>query len=233
MTVRLFVHLSLLGLLPPLAAAAIPHAEQSAYTAFGRVVAKTFRLDELRLTDAQFEALLTGLRQVHSGQPPSPPDPDTQRILDSIQQRIAAFQNSAATPPPTTSPDDPVHRYLESARASLMLQQSPSGLLYRVIGSGAGPRPRLEDTVIIDIIAKAPDGKTDLPQLSRQDSKIAVSALLPGLAEGIQMLALGGSQILVLPPNLSFGHGPWPEGLDPGMPLLFQINLKDILPATR
>lgn len=220
-------------LLPLASATAATPAETSAFTEFGRVVAKTFRIDELRLSDEQFEALLTGLRNVQAGRPPSSLDPDAQRTFENLQQRIAALHNVPVAPPAAPPADDRLFRYLASARADLMLQQSPTGLLYRIISSGAGPRPRPEDIVIVDLLAKAPDGRTDLPQLSRKDSKIAVSALLPGLAEGIQMLALGGAEVLVIPPHLSFGDGRWPEGLEPGMPLLFQIHLKDILPASR
>lgn len=228
---RVFFPWVLLGFfLPVIVSAASAPAETQAFTEFGRVVGKTFRIDELRLTDVQFEALLDGLRQVQAGRAPVPLDSESQRNFEQIQQRIAALQEAAVAAPPPAS-NDRLRRYLDSARADLQLQQSPSGLLYRIIGSGAGPRPRLEDTVVIDILAKAPDGQTDLPQLSRKDSRIAVAALLPGLAEGIQMLALGGTQILVVPPHLSFGAGPWPAELEPGMPLLFQINLKDILPA--
>ncbi len=230
--VRSFSPRLLLALALPLAAsAASTSAENAAYLEFGRVVAKTFLVDQLHLDEAQFEAVLTGLRQVHAGRPPAPLDPDAQRVFETLQQRLAALQHAAAVPPPPPPDDDPLSRYLASARADLMLQQSSTGLLYRIIRSGAGPRPRPDDIVVLDLLAKAPDGKTDLPQLSRQDSKIAVSALLPGLAEGIQMLALGGSAVLVVPPRLSFANGPWPAGLEPGMPLLFQINLKDILPA--
>jgi FKBP-type peptidyl-prolyl cis-trans isomerase len=108
------------------------------------------------------------------------------------------------------------------------MQQSDSGLLYRIIGAGAGVRPRVDDTVVVTLLAKAPDGQTDLPQLSRENARMKVSEMLPGLAEGVQRLALGGTEMLVLPPSLSFGNGEWPQGLQPGMPLLFQIELKEV-----
>jgi hypothetical protein len=44
------------------------------------------------------------------------------------------------------------------------------------------------------------------------------------------MIGLGGEGFFVLPPGLSFGIGQWPEGVEPGMPLLYRITLQDIVP---
>jgi hypothetical protein len=228
---------SLLALLPccsaPLASAQLlsdSTPEAVAYATFGIVIAQNVRLDELRLTDAQFDAFIDGIRRFRSKHPPPSLTPEAETILETIRQRVSQLQESAATTPPAKQ--DPLRTYLTEIRARLNLHETDSGLLHRLINGGVGPRPRPADTVILDIVAKAPDLSTELPQLSRKDARIKVHDLLPGLAEGVQMLTLGSSQLLVLPPHLSFDHTPWPEGLQRGMPLIFQITLKDISPTS-
>lgn len=207
-----------------------PSPEAAAYATFGIVIAQNVRLDELRLSDAQFEAFVDGLRRYRLKHPPPSLNSEAETILEDIRQRVNRLQQ---TPDAAAStPQDPLRAYLSSARERLNLQENESGLLHRILTGSVGPRPRAIDTVVIDIAAKAPDMSTDLPQLSRNDARIKVSDLLPGIAEGVQMLTLGGSQLLVLPPHLSFGQNPWPEGLQPGMPLVFQITLKEIVSAT-
>ena len=43
--------------------------------------------------------------------------------------------------------------------------------------------------------------------------------LLPGLMEGLQMMTIDASAVFVLPPNLSFGNNPWPDGVQRGAPI--------------
>ncbi len=207
-----------------------PSPEAAAYATFGIVIAQNVRLDELRLSDAQFEAFIDGLRRYRLKHPPPSLDSEAETILEDIRQRVNRLQQSPASS--STPPQDPLRSYLTSVRERLSLQENDSGLLHRILSGSVGPRPRAIDTVVIDIAAKSPDMSTDLPQLSRKDARIKVSDLLPGIAEGVQMLTLGASQLLVLPPHLSFGENPWPEGLQPGMPLVFQITLKEIVSAT-
>ncbi len=204
--------------------------EAAAYATFGIVIAQNVRLDELRLSDAQFEAFIDGLRRYRLKRPPPSLNSEAETILEDIRQRVNRLQQAPAS---TSAPQqDPLRSYLASVREQLSLQENESGLLHRILSGSVGPRPRAIDSVVIDIAAKSPDMSTDLPQLSRKDARIKVSDLLPGIAEGVQMLTLGASQLLVLPPHLSFGENPWPEGLQPGMPLVFQITLKEIISAT-
>lgn len=53
----------------------------------------------------------------------------------------------------------------------------------------------------------------------------------PGLAEGVQLLQGGGKALIFIPPALSFGDGPWPDGVPRGMPLGFFLELHEIIPA--
>lgn len=85
--------------------------------------------------------------------------------------------------------------------------------------------------MVLTVKATAPDGKTVLPQLSGEHVRVKVRDLLPGLAEGLRMLTLGGRIVLVVPPILSFGDAPWPAGVQSGIPLLFELSLEDIEPA--
>jgi FKBP-type peptidyl-prolyl cis-trans isomerase len=124
--------------------------------------------------------------------------------------------------------DHRLERFMARARENYSMMLSSSGLLFRVQG-GTGPRPRPDDTIIVNIAAKAPDGKTDLPQISAPNVRTKVAHLLPGLAEGVQMIALGGEGFFILPPHLSFGVGEWPPGLEPGMPLLYRLTLTDVI----
>jgi FKBP-type peptidyl-prolyl cis-trans isomerase FkpA len=135
----------------------------------------------------------------------------------------------AGTGPAISAAIAPAEAYMREARQRFAMQQTDSGLLYRLEAVGAGSRPRRDDTIVLSFSALAPDGKTELPQLSRQKLRTKVADLLPGLAEGVQMIALGSRILFIVPPKLSFANGEWPAGIEPGTPLIFRVELQDII----
>ena len=217
-------HPALLRGATPVPAEPQPAGELAAYASFGSAVAQQMRLGDLNWTEAQFNAFVAGMRATYVGKS-YPLDEPGRRLSERVSQRIEELQAR-----PAEVPAEMIEQYLRNARESLTLQQTDSGLLYRIVQPGEGPRPRHGDTVVVTFTATAPDGKTDLPQLAVKQLHIKVSELLPGLAEGVQMLALGSRAVLLLPPKLSFGSGPWPAGVDHGMPILFLVSLEDIIP---
>ena len=87
----------------------------------------------------------------------------------------------------------------------------PSGLEYRVIKPGNGPKPGLQDYVTIEYEARTVEGfvydsseKKGGPVTYRADS------VIPGFTEAIQMMQPGANWELVMPPELAYGRqGPF------------------------
>jgi FKBP-type peptidyl-prolyl cis-trans isomerase len=77
----------------------------------------------------------------------------------------------------------------------------------------------------------AADGTTKLPQLSSDRIRSKLAQMFPGFREGLQMMTVGSHAVLVLPPALTFGHGKWPEGVQEGSPLIFEVTLIDVVSA--
>lgn len=206
----------------PTAAAA---GSLEAYEQFGSTVARSAGITELTWTEGQFAAFVAGLRAAHEKHPVVSGEPGRQLLAD-IQRRLAEVRarDKAAQDPNLV-------RFMQTAQTGVGMQKTDSGLLCRLLMPGSGPRPLRGDGVVIDLIAKQPDGSTEIPALSGRDIRVRVGEMPPGVNEALQMLALGGHGVFVVPPHLSFGTGQWPEGVEPGSPILLQIELKDIIPA--
>lgn len=183
------------------------------------------RMADWNWSDAQFAAFLDGMRASRHGRA-YPFDAAALHLSDQINQRIAELGAQPAGPGP-----DPVDQYLRQAREGLGMQQTASSLLYLIVQAGGGPRPRLTDEVVVTATVTAADGKTPLPQLAAQHMKIRMADLIPGLVEGLQLVALGGRAVFVVPPKLSFPSGQWPAGVEAGSPLIFRVELEDIISA--
>jgi FKBP-type peptidyl-prolyl cis-trans isomerase FkpA/FKBP-type peptidyl-prolyl cis-trans isomerase FklB len=125
---------------------------------------------------------------------------------------------------------DPVKEYFRSLREKEGVKSTPSGLHYRITEEGVDASPKASDIVVISYAARLPDGHS-IPKLSQTRVRVLVRDLLPGLAEGVQLLKVGGKALVYLPPELSFTAKNWPPQLPKGAPIVFFLELHDVVPA--
>jgi FKBP-type peptidyl-prolyl cis-trans isomerase len=210
---------------PPAAAAGGP---LSTYKAMGSAFAVGAHLEALGWTDAQVAAFMEGIRAAFAGQP-YPMDDAARRALAGVAAQVRAATASASA----RGLSDPARlaQYVKETCRRLGLDQAASGLCYSISSAGKGARPGPDDAVVISCDARAPDGQTKLAALSSPKFRVRVADLLPGLREGVQMMAVGGEGVFLLPPALSFGKGPWPKDVGSGEPILFSVRLLEVVPA--
>jgi FKBP-type peptidyl-prolyl cis-trans isomerase len=199
----------------------------SAYSAFGSTVGVGGHFGEVGWTREQFDSFTEGMRSAFRGKPYEVSDP-ARMLADEMGKRIAALE-SAGQPAPEPFDPGKLVAYMRDATKRYHLQLSDSGLGYNVSVGRNGIRPRLGDTVVISCGAMAADGTTKLPQLSSGRIRSKLAQMFPGFREGLQMMTVGSQAVFVLPPALTFGHGKWPEGVQEGSPLIFEVTLIDVI----
>ena len=211
--------------LPPVAAPAtmapIWNRELAPYAALGSFMAENNRIPDLKWSAGQFAAFQEGFRSSYEGRG-LPLDEPAAKLRDEISRRVQAMVEAERP--------DPVKDYFRFLREKEGVKETPSGLHYRITEEGAGDTPKPGDTVVISYAAGLPEGKS-LPALSRSRAKFVVRDLLPGLAEGVQLLKVGGKGLIYVPAALSFKAADWPAQLPPGVPLIFFVEMHDIVPA--
>ena len=200
----------------------------AAYAAFGSALVQSGHLGELGWNDAQVGAFLDGMRAAFEGKG-APADEAARQLAAEMGRRIQAI---AAGPPgpaaPAADAKSRLERYFKEMKKRLALQISQSGLGYNVTTSSSGVRPRPGDAIVVTVQAVAADGTTKLPKLSGERIRANLDGMMPGLREGLQMMTVGAHAVFVIPPALSFGGGAWPEGVEPGTPLVYYVTLDGV-----
>ena len=199
---------------PPLA------RELRPYASLGTFVAENNHIPALNWTEPQFSAFLQGLRSTYEGRG-YPVDEEAIKLRDEISSKVQAMVQARQT--------DPIEDYFRTLREKEGVQKTDSGLHYRVTEPGNGEKPTADATVVVSYSGRLPDGRS-LPMLVRARVKTPVKDLLPGLAEGVQLLPPGGKALVYLPPSLAFRSGPWPEGIPQGAPIIVFLELHDVNP---
>ena len=109
------------------------------------------------------------------------------------------------------------------------VQTTDSGLQYEVIEEGDGPKPAPDDQVTIDYRGTLPDGTQFDSSYDRgEPATFNVQGVIPGFAEGLQLMSVGSKYKLYIPPDL--GYGPRGQGpIPPNSTLIFEIEMLAIV----
>lgn len=109
------------------------------------------------------------------------------------------------------------------------VQTTDSGLQYEVIEEGDGPKPGPDDRITVHYRGTLPDGtKFDSSYDRGEPATFNVQGVIPGFAEGLQLMSVGSKYKLYIPPDL--GYGPRGQGpIPPNSTLIFELELLDIV----
>ena len=95
-------------------------------------------------------------------------------------------------------------------------------------GTGTGAVAGAGATVSVNYIGKLQDGTTFDQSSDHGGAQIfSLSEVVPGFAQGIQGMKVGGTRIIIIPPSL--GYGARSVGsIPPNSTLIFQVELVEI-----
>ncbi len=106
------------------------------------------------------------------------------------------------------------------------VQQTGSGLLYQVIEQGSGPRPGAADRVEVHYEGTLTDGTVFDSSRARGESIVfGLNQVIPGWTEALQLMPVGSSYRIVLPPELAYAEAGAPPVIGPMATLVFEVEL--------
>ena len=106
----------------------------------------------------------------------------------------------------------------------------PSGLQYKVITQGTGPKPAATDKVTVHYHGTLIDGAVFDSSVERnQPMELNVNGVIQGWIEALQLMPVGSKWILYIPSELAYGENPRPGGpIEPNSALIFEVELISI-----
>jgi FKBP-type peptidyl-prolyl cis-trans isomerase FklB len=105
----------------------------------------------------------------------------------------------------------------------------PSGLEYKILKEGTGPKPAASDTVECNYRGTLIDGKEfDSSAKHGGPATFPVSGVIKGWTEALQLMPVGSKWQLFIPPDMAYGdRGAGPE-IGPDATLIFDVELVSI-----
>ncbi len=105
----------------------------------------------------------------------------------------------------------------------------PSGLQYKILTAGTGPKPAATDTVSCNYRGTLISGKEfDSSYKRGQPTSFPVNGVIKGWTEALQMMPVGSKWQLFIPSDLAYGDRGAGQDIGPGETLIFEVELLSI-----
>ncbi len=106
-----------------------------------------------------------------------------------------------------------------------------TGLKFKDINKGEGPRPRDGQTVVVHYTGWLTNGKKFDSSVDRGqpfDFVLGTGSVIKGWDEGVKGMHIGGQRRLVIPPQLGYGAKGAGDDIPPNSTLIFDVQLLSV-----
>ncbi len=103
---------------------------------------------------------------------------------------------------------------------------TPSGLQYRVLREGNGPKPEAGGEVEVHYEGRLIDGTIfDSSYQRGEPISFLLNQVIEGWREGVQLMPVGSKYEFTIPSELAYGPQGVPGIIPPNAPLIFEVEL--------
>ncbi|HLV85341.1 MAG TPA: FKBP-type peptidyl-prolyl cis-trans isomerase [Candidatus Sulfotelmatobacter sp.] len=147
-----------------------------------------------------------------------------QQLNTEVHQRMDAKAKEAAAGNRKAGEE-----FLAQNKSKEGVVTTPSGLQYKILTAGNGPKPTASDTVSCNYRGTLIDGKEfDSSYKRGQPASFPVSGVIKGWTEALQLMPVGSKWQLFIPPDLAYGDKGAGADIGPDETLIFEVELLSI-----
>ncbi len=191
----------------------------------GTDIGKNFKHQEL---DIDTKILEQGIRDVLDSAKLQLSEDEMKGVMENFRKGIMAKQEEKMKAQ-TESNVKEGEAFLEENKKKEGVVTMPSGLQYKVIKNGTGPKPTAEQTVSVNYRGKFLDGKEFDNSYDRGEPvSFQVSGVIPGWTEALQLMSVGSKWELYIPSKLGYGTHGAGQVIPPNATLIFDVELLEI-----
>ncbi len=167
--------------------------------------------------------LLQGLKDAMAGKPIMTDD-DVRATMMQLQADMQAKQKQAGEANKKEG-----EAFLAANKGKEGVITLPSGLQYKVLKEGTGPKPTATDTVVCNYRGTLINGKEfDSSYKRGEPAKFPVSGVIKGWTEALQLMPVGSKWQLFVPAELAYGERGAGADITPNSTLIFEVELLSI-----
>ena len=191
----------------------------------GKSVAAKFKSDSLDVNNAIF---LRGMKDALAGGKMLLTDDEAKAVLDALQAEMRKTQEAkmAQAGDVNKAKGD---AFLAANKTKDGVVTLPSGLQYKIVTPGTGPKPGPTDSVVCNYRGTLIDGtEFDASAKHGGPATFPVNQVIKGWTEALQLMPVGSKWQLYIPSDLAYGSRGAGGDIGPNSTLIFDIELVSI-----
>ena len=119
--------------------------------------------------------------------------------------------------------------FLAANKAKPGVVTLPSGLQYKILKEGTGPKPTATDSVVCNYQGTLINGtEFDSSYKRGEPATFPVNGVIKGWTEALQLMPVGSKWQLFIPPDLAYGARGAGADIGPNATLIFEVELLSI-----
>ena len=177
------------------------------------------------------EIVARGIKDTISGGQTLMTENEMQLLLVGLQKQVMAKQQEQATKAADDNKKEGDAFLVENAKKPGVVTL-PSGLQYKIIEPGTGPKPKVSDTVVTNYRGTLISGtEFDSSEKNGGPATFPVNGVIQGWTEALQLMEVGAKWQLYVPASLAYGEKGAGDVIGPNKTLIFDIELLEIKSA--
>jgi FKBP-type peptidyl-prolyl cis-trans isomerase FklB len=204
--------------------------EKASY-AIGLNIGKSMHKDSVDVDPA---IVLRGMKDGLAGNKPLLTDDEARATMVALQADLRKKQEEKMLVQGETNKKEG-ETFLAENKTKEGIVTLPSGLQYKILKEGTGPKPTAADTVVCQYKGALLDNtEFDSSYKRGQPATFPVSGVIKGWTEALQLMPVGSKWELFVPSELAYGARGGPGGgIGPNATLVFEVELMSIQPKAQ
>jgi FKBP-type peptidyl-prolyl cis-trans isomerase FklB len=179
--------------------------------------------------DVDSAALVQGMKDALAGGKTLLTEEEARAALQQLQSEMQAKQQAKAAQEGEGNKKEG-DTFLAANKTKEGVVTLPSGLQYKILTPGTGPKPTAADSVVCNYKGTLINGtEFDSSYKRGEPATFPVTGVIKGWTEALQLMPVGSKWQLVIPSDLAYGPRGTPGGpIGPNATLIFEVELMSI-----
>jgi len=189
---------------------------------------ETGRNLQRQFNDMDLELLVKGFQDAISNNNPKLAQDEIQSILQALRAQVEQQQRQfyAKLSEENRKKGE---EFLEKNKGEEGVVTLKSGLQYKVLSAGTGPKPTPADVVSVHYRGSFIDGQIFDSSYERGKPQVfPLNRVIPGWSEALQHMKVGDKWQVVVPHYLAYGEAGYGNEIGPNTTLIFEMELLGI-----
>jgi FKBP-type peptidyl-prolyl cis-trans isomerase len=168
-----------------------------------------------------------GLKDAMGGAKTRMTQEEAQAVLTEVQNEVKKQQQEKQAEAATKNKTEG-EAFLAANKSKDGVVTLPSGLQYKILTAGTGPKPTASDSVVCNYKGTLINGtEFDSSYKRGQPATFGVGQVIKGWTEALQLMPVGSKWQLFIPSSLAYGER-GPGEIGPNSTLIFEVELLSI-----